>query len=148
MVQTAPKPPPQYPWAVSASDSNHLYDSLPNPLLWFSIWRLGLICQVGVYKDGFFDSFAVSETEDGTPPLEHESLSCHPKKNERSTFWSNKNNKIETPEVSSNGNVSSFLPSPIPRLKLIGHGVDDRKTPRYFKEWPITLLPRVYTWGT
>lgn len=28
----------------------------------FSMWRLGLICQVNVYRDGLLDSCAVNET--------------------------------------------------------------------------------------
>lgn len=36
------------------------------------------MCQVSVYRDGLFDGCAVNETAEEIPPLEHESLSCHP----------------------------------------------------------------------
>lgn len=107
-VQTAPQAPTPISWAVSASDSNHLCNSLPDPLLWFSIWRFGLLCQVSVYRGWAFWQFRCQWERGWDPSPEHESLSCPPKKGKRSTSWSN-NNKVETPDVSSNGDVSSFL---------------------------------------
>lgn len=41
------------------------------------------MCQVSVYRDGLSDGCAVNETAEEVPPLEHESLSCHP----NSEWW-------------------------------------------------------------
>lgn len=122
----SPSPPPQNPWAVSASDSNHLFNSLPDPWLWFSMWRLGLICQVSVYRDGLFDSCAVNEMGDEGPPLGHESLSCHPNwGGGRPTSWNNNNDKQKAQRYLAMGYLTFLsLPPSTPQLRGAELGVE------------------------
>lgn len=81
-----PSPPPQSPWAVSASDSNHLFNSLPDPPDFdFPCGGLVSFARSAFTGMGFLTVVLSMKPGDEVLPLEHESRSCHPNSGERPT---------------------------------------------------------------